>query len=95
MNETDSYVLVIYKGNWADEIECPGFWIDTIKDFENWKEEIKDSFPWSFNVGSNQEIEYLSLDDLLADIKAKPITKEQMEVIEELFGGSFGFTPDV
>jgi hypothetical protein len=87
-------LLVKYKGDWADELEVEGFWVTTKEEYEEWLIEIKNSFPYTYYIGTNEEIEYESLDSLQYDLSVKEITQEQFDNLKVVFGGSFGFFPD-
>jgi hypothetical protein len=87
-------LLVKYKGDWADELEVEGFWITTKEKYEKWLIEIKNFFPYTYYIGTNEEIEYESLDSLQYHLSVKEITQEQFDNLKVVFGDSFGFFPD-
>lgn len=76
--------LVEYSSNWADEIDVKGFKIVD----QEWKDEFEqlieklhrtnffDHNSISFYVGSNQDIEYKSLRDVLAAFSFTEISNE-------------------
>ena len=75
----------------------------TNEGWEKWKADIRKFFKkrkrgWSYGVGTNEEIDYSSAEDVLNDIKVTDISKDDAETINRLFfTGSacvvYGFFP--
>lgn len=83
------YLLISFTDNWADEMDSRGFSAATEADFENWKnQELPEYNQHGFELyaGNNESIKYSSLEDYLKTIRTKEITKEQYEVLTNLFG---------
>jgi hypothetical protein len=86
-------VLVKWNSNWADEMDISGY---SIMDKEEWND-LKDTLrkktaPFTIGVGTNEEIDYENGKELLEELEATPISKEEEDVIVRLIGGEFGFT---
>ena len=76
--------LVICKSNWADEFDTEGFdiWTD-----EKWKQFCEsDSFPTETYIGTNEEIEFSSVDEWKKCFTAQSITDEEAVRFKKLFG---------
>lgn len=89
-------ILVIYEGNWADEMDLYGFKIFTEKD-KYTKKQIKEAIlrcnKKEFNCGSNEEAT-LSADEFTI----KVISDDEYKIIKKLFNlyeNSFGMFPDI
>ena len=75
--------LVIFKDNWADEMDLSGFniWSD-----EEWKEFLNsDYFPDEVCIGSNEEIVYESLEDWKRKFQARSIDENEETILRKLF----------
>lgn len=83
-------LLVIFKDNWADEIDIKGFEIV----LKSWWDKYVEKFPdesFSSYVGSNEEVEYTGKDDYFAHFQVKEISDEFAENLVKVFGSdSFG-----
>ncbi len=101
MTENQKHLLVIYRGNWADEMDIDGFFTTTQEWWDAFVERVNKHFEnddmFSYYVGTNEEIDYPSAQDLLHDFKIQEITAEEDATLKKLFrGGTLGFTgPDV
>jgi hypothetical protein len=93
------YLLVKYHANWANEFDVDGFQALTednyIESIRYLKSEWDEDEGYTFNIGTNEEIEYDSIDDMVAsNISTVEISEEQFNVLDTLFEGlSFGFFP--
>lgn len=89
---TKQYLLAKFKDNYADEFNCHGFYLTTQ---DRWNKELtlikkyakeKEQYPsCSFSVGSNEVIEYDSLDDLLDCFSLIPIDYSTVTTLKQLF----------
>jgi hypothetical protein len=86
--------LVKYDGNWADEMDISGFRVFTN---EAWNEYLeawgKEEYPYSFYVGTNEEVEIYDFEELVRDFTVKDITDKEAAVIVKFFGKDYGFFP--
>jgi len=94
-----SKLLIIFNGDWADEMDVEGFMIVSE---ECWKykqlEWENTPFPQELYVGTNEAIEYDDIKEYLRDFKVKEISDEEETVIRKLFGlnskfSNFGHVP--
>ena len=90
-----SKVLVIFKDDWADEMDIEGFDILTKEEWEYKKLEIEHTvFPQDVGFGTNECNNYDSAQDFLSMFKAVPISDEQEKMFRGIFGNySFGTIP--
>lgn len=63
-------ILVKFSSNWADEMDIDGLYITTAEEHEDFKKQViqhfeKNGNTVSYRIGSNEDIEYESADDLL------------------------------
>jgi hypothetical protein len=86
-------VLVIWKANWADEMDIEGFKIYDEADWKSYETELKArERKFDIYIGTNEEIRYDDGKDLLNSLKVKKITDDEAKTIKKLFGDEFGFT---
>lgn len=85
-------VLVKWSSNWADEMDVEGFDIMKKTDWDALKKKILKKENFCIYIGTNEEIDYASGEDLLSEIKVKKITPEEEKVIKKFVGSSYGFT---
>jgi hypothetical protein len=90
-----SKVLVIFKDNWADEMDIEGFDILTKDQWEYKKLELEHTqFPQDVGLGTNESNDYESAEQFLAMFKVIPISDEEEKIIKKCFGEySFGTIP--
>jgi hypothetical protein len=98
-------LLVKYDSNWADEMDVAGFYVTTREKWNDYVERVRRHFEGrselTYYIGTNEEICYERVEDLLRDFTLVDITDEQAETLRTLFQSwgstvSFGFTgPDV
>lgn len=91
--KNDELVLIKWDSNWADEMDIEGFLIISKTKADNFKKQLKD-YDSSFEVyvGTNEDIEYGSGEELLNELTFKSITTEEAKVIKKFFGESGGHT---
>ena len=85
--------LIKWDSNWADEMDIQGFVIvptEEANEFNRKLSELKCSFV--ICVGTNEEIDYDSGQDLLNDLDFTELTEEQYKVIDETIGEEYGHT---
>jgi hypothetical protein len=86
-------VLITWNGNWADEMDLQGYLITNKENAKAFKKGIKKAkYPLEISVGSNEEIEYNSADEVLDELSFKKITEEESIIIGKNLGAYFGTT---
>jgi len=94
-------LLLKFEDNWADEMDVYSYALvqDDIK--EMWDKIESYSYDDKCNtdevtivIGSNEEIEYENVADLLSNITVTEITDEQAQAIESTLGAEWG-SPDI
>ncbi len=90
-----SKLLVIFKDNWADEMDIVGFNILTKEQWEYKELEIRETpFPKEVGVGSNEQITYDNVEQYLAMFTILEISDEEEKTIRKFFGNyMFGIFP--
>lgn len=79
--------LMLYSGNWAEEIDVDGFVIMEKEYVSYMKKFLKDfNYTISVDIGFNEEVEYDNGRDLLGEIEFIKITNKDSEIIEKIFG---------
>lgn len=93
--------LVKYRDNWADEIKVNGWCLMTDAELETWNVEWATRFKhldeqgsYFYYVGTNEEIEYTSLEEFLDSIKIVDISEDEANVLVKLFGKQYAFFPE-
>lgn len=86
------YYLYQYDANWADEMDVAGFMALTETEKDMALAKIKKDFRrgGTIYIGSNEDIEYSDLDEVMNDVTITEISKQEYDVLIKLFGGSFG-----
>jgi hypothetical protein len=88
-----SKVFLSWYSNWADEMDVEGTAIMDKKDWEDYRETVsKINKSFYLYIGTNEEIEYSSGDELLNEITVKPMTDEEADTIRKFVGSESGFT---
>lgn len=88
-----SKVFLSWYSNWADEMDVEGTAIMDKKDWEDYRETVsKITRRFELYIGTNEEIEYSSGDELLNEITVKPMTDEEAETVRKFVGSESGFT---
>lgn len=85
-------VLMLYSGNWNDEIDVDGFVIME-KSFVSYIKKFLRNFDYtiSIDIGFNETIDYDNGKDLLQEITFLTITNEESNIISKFFGKSNDF----
>ena len=83
-------VLVIFDGNWADEMDVKGFQIWEKELWEKYTNNMPESKRFSVYIGSNQDMEFTGRKDYLSNITVKELTVEEAAVLEKFFKYGFG-----
>ncbi len=87
-----SKVLVHYKDNYADEFDIFGFRLMDEDEWSRTKKEITLSDIEEFSFGTNEQIEYDSVERFLERFWSKPINAVEAKIIRKTFSGvSSGF----
>lgn len=83
-------LLIKFDNNYADEFDVEGFLVLSQSDWEKHKELAKKVFKQKGDVdvgfGTNEAVNYYSLEGYLDSFKVKEITQEQYQVLWDLFG---------
>lgn len=84
--------LMLYSGNWAEEIDVDGFVI-LEKDYVSYMKKFLKGFNYtiSVDIGFNEEVEYDNGRELLGEIEFIKITNKDSEIIEKIFGSENDF----
>jgi hypothetical protein len=86
-----SKVMVVFSGNWADEMDVEGY--ETFDSIEEWNEVVEgipDDEPLTSYIGSNQEMEWDDKKEYLKDIKVFEITDEEYKFLKKTLGKHYG-----
>ena len=83
-------VLVIFDGNWADEMDIKGFQLCAKDDWERYTESIPENTTFTHYIGSNQEMEFNGRKDYLRNITVKELTEDEATLLMKLFPHGFG-----
>lgn len=98
MKKKDSWLLVKYSDNWADEMDVEGCRVYRKSEWDIFckaaKMEFKENGSYVYYVGTNEDIEYRSYEDFMSQFEVKSITKDQLDVIEKLGLDCMGFFPE-
>ena len=83
--------LVKYSDNWADEMDIDGCVVITEEQYNKIQENLKSFKPFTFSIGTNEEIEYETLSSLKRKLEFLEIAEEEYSVIEKLELEDMGF----
>lgn len=83
--ENQTFLLVTFDDNYADEFDVMGFRIFTTDQWEKWKSAIPEKNS-SIYFGTNECTDYSSREEFLETCTVKPITVEYAKVLFDLFG---------
>lgn len=93
------YYMLIWKSNWADEMDIEGYMIlpeDKYKVFDdNAKKIEKIHRGFSIGIGTNEDIDYRNPSELLEEIKVKEITEDLYKMLKDIGMTSFGKTTGI
>ena len=93
----NQYYLVKYSSNWADEFYVEGFALLTEESKEFFSSLTQDDFPLIHHVGTNEDIEYEKVSDLLQCYTWTSIGSMEYQVIKKYIGEEYGhfYYPEV
>jgi hypothetical protein len=99
MSKKETWKLVTFHDNWADEMDIEGYRIFSEDDWKNYrkyaKKEFEENGEYTYYVGTNEDINYNSYEDFMGNFEVKTISKEQVDVLEKLeLDGGMGFFPE-
>ena len=84
--------MMIYSGNWNDEIDVDGFVIMNRKDMLYVKNFLKKyKTPISISIGFGDYIEYENGKELLEEISFQEISSTEYDTVVKFFGNSNDF----
>ena len=94
-------MLIKYSDNWADEMDLEGLFVCSSAEWEEYKDSVKKYFEvkssYIYCVGTNEEVEYNSANDLLSafEVICNDIQSSGLGVLEFCNFLPIGFTgPD-
>ena len=88
-------LLVKYQDNWADEINVFGFSVfDSREEYDEYIGYLTSEMPFNKYIGSIEEIEYITAEQLLSTLTVIEITDDAWVTIVNLLGGSYGQFPE-
>lgn len=96
---SDNLVLVQFSDNWADEIDVDGGKVMTEKEYELYMTAAKKAFENAegsidFVIGSNEWIDYNSIDSFKNTLTVRHITSEEYTVLKALNLDNYGHFPE-
>lgn len=89
------YYLLRYADNWADEMDLEGYVVLDEEEHAAFQQKLNALDGFTFVVGTNEDIEYDSKEDLEAVIDIEEITEADVDVLEKLDLLSVGFAGDL
>lgn len=93
----ESYYLITYRDNWADEMDIDGFSYMTSSEKEEYFSKFKEHFDqcgsYVFYLGTNEEIEYSDYKQFKNSFDIKKIEQDEYKTLEKFFSKSEGFFP--
>jgi hypothetical protein len=94
---SEKHFILKYNDNWADEMDISGFAVMTESERDEYFAVFKKVFDingyYTFVVGTNEEVEYNTLQDFTNAFHMSEITEEEAKVFSKFFGNEFGFFP--
>ena len=91
------YYLVTFQSNWADEMDVEGGRIMTEKEKEKYFASIKKEFDeqgsYTYYIGTNQDINFDTYEELDESFSIDKISKEERKVLVKLGLDAYGFFP--
>jgi hypothetical protein len=87
-----------YKDDYADEFDIEGFCLvedDVVEDFKRFLGDYQYDFFYVFQFGTNEEIEYESIEQLLSCLTFSGINQSTKSTIWVEFGMEFGICPRI
>lgn len=88
-------LLIIFKGNWADEMDIEGFTIVSKEHWEYMQLETRNTeFPIELGIGTNEEMTYEDPEEYLRHFKVHEISDQKVAWLQDIFGNyDFGHVP--
>lgn len=81
------FVKVIFKDNWADEMDIEGVEVVLREEFFEKYDKVKEiKGPISVSIGSNEEIDYYEISDFLSSIEIGEVSDEFAEMYNKEIG---------
>lgn len=94
-----THKLVKWNDNWADEMDLNGFKLMSNEEYDTyiggWKKAFEYKGSYTMCVGTNEDIEYESFEELVRTFDVSALTNGEYKTIEDHFGIEYGFFPDV
>jgi hypothetical protein len=82
-------ILVKYEDNWADEVDIYGFRLFDLKEWMAYKDDlvkhIAENGELKYSFGTNEEITYDSVEDVLRQFTVNEISMEEYDAIVSAF----------
>lgn len=86
-------VLLKWSTNYADEMDIQGYVMTTKDKSDDWRKKLKSvNYSFSLQIGTNEDIEYPSGEDLISEVVTKNITEEEYIILKKYFGTQGGHT---
>ena len=91
--KAEQKVLLKWSTNWADEMDIEGYILTTKDKSDDWKKKLKEvDYSFSLQIGTNEDIEYSSGEDLISEVTTKTLADEEFAVIKKYLGLQGGHT---
>lgn len=80
-------LLIIFHGDWADEMDVDGFCFLSQEAWDYVKLEVENTeFPQEISVGTNEEIDYANAKEFFSNFTVKEISSIEQSIIQKFFG---------
>lgn len=89
----NSYTLIEYSANWADEIDLHGYFILNKNELKEFKEILSKIKKFNFHFGTNETMNYENISHLNSDLKYKEISEQEYLIFERLNLLNVGINP--
>jgi hypothetical protein len=91
--KAEQKVLLKWSTNWADEMDVEGYVMTTKDKSDDWRKKLKQvDYSFSLQIGTNEDIEYSSGEDLISEVVTKNLTDEEYIILKKYFGTQGGHT---
>ncbi len=82
-----TFHLIKYNDNWADEMDLDGFRLMERKEYKEFVKGIRaiKEFPLEIYFGTNQEVTFESVEDIMKSLKFETVTEDEFALLEALF----------
>ena len=85
-------IIMLYSGNWNDEIDVDGFIIMEPSFVTYMKKFLRDfNYTISVDIGFNENVDYENGKELLQEISFQKITNKDADTLVKFFGSSNDF----